>query len=191
MAVTIKKLEAANLDQVSRFRMEDEEDAALQIFIRRDARKSAQANLTQTYVAKEEGERKIRGYISLMCAEVALEKAYDIADKVGADRYEYHPAVRIARLAVETAHTGQKLGRQLVETAIGVVLLSVIPAVGCRFMILDAKPKSISFYRHMGFRMLETEDNLAKPTPLMFMDLRNLIDAATQEEGAAEAAPVG
>lgn len=161
--------------------MQHEEDRPLQIFIRRDARKSAQANLTQTYVAKEEGEKKIRGYISLMCAEVALEKTYDIPDKVGADRYEYHPAVRIARLAVETAHLGQKLGRQLVETAIGIVLLSVVPAVGCRFIILDAKPKSIDFYKHMGFRLLETEANLANVTPLMFMDLRNLIDAAADE----------
>ena len=62
MAVIIKKLEAANLDQVSRFRMGDEEDKGLQIFIRRDARKSAQANLTQTYVAKRDGEKKVIGY---------------------------------------------------------------------------------------------------------------------------------
>jgi predicted N-acetyltransferase YhbS len=184
LAVTIKKLEAANLDQVSRFRMEDEEDEALQIFIRRDARKSAQANLTQTYVAKRDGEKKVIGYISIMCAEVALEKTYAIPDKIGADRYEYHPAVRIARLAVETAHSGAGLGRQLVETAIGVVLLSVVPAVGCRFMILDAKPKSIGFYRRMGFRLLDTEENRATPTPLMFMDLRNLIDAVAEAENA-------
>ncbi len=162
--------------------MEDAEDKALQIFIRRDARKSAQANLTQTYVAKRNEEKKVIGYISLMCAEVALEKAHAIPDKIRADRYEYHPAVRIARLAVETGQAGAGLGRQLVETAIGIVLLSIVPAVGCRFMILDAKPKSIGFYRHMGFRLLDTEENKKKPTPLMFMDLRNLIDGVDAEE---------
>jgi len=176
LAVTIKKLEAANLDQVSRFRMHEQEDQPLQIFIRRDARKSAQANLTQTYVAKEEGERRIKGYISLMCAEIKLEKTYEIPDKIGADKYEYHPAVRIARLAVESGHAGTGLGRQLVETAIGVVLLSIMPNVGCRFVVLDAKPKSIGFYRHLGFRLLETEDNKTAATPLMFMDLKNLLD---------------
>lgn len=62
------------------------------------------------------------------------------------------------------------------ETAIGIVLLSIVPHAGCRFMILDAKPKSIPFYKKIGFRLLDTEENLEKPTPLMFLDLRNLID---------------
>lgn len=175
--VIIKKLEAANLDQVSRFRMEDEGDKPLEVFIRRDARKSAQANLTQTYVAKMDGDKRVIGYISLMCAEVALERTYDINDKVGADRYDYQPAVRIARLALAKGHKGKKIGSQLVETAIGVVLLTIVPNAGCRFMILDAKLKSIPFYKKLGFKMLQTESNEAKATPLMFMDLRPLIDA--------------
>jgi GNAT superfamily N-acetyltransferase len=178
--IIIKKLEAANLDQVSRFRMEADEDKPLQVFIRRDARKSASANLTQTYVAKVEGDPKVIGYISIMCAEVALEKTYEIADKVGADRYDFQPAVRIARLAMMEQYRGQQIGRQLVETAIGVVLVSIVPNAGCRFMILDAKPKSVAFYRRMGFRLLDTPENLKKPTPLMFMDLRNLIDEVAE-----------
>lgn len=180
--IIIKKLEAANLDQVSRFRMR-EDDKALQIFIRRDARKSAKANLTQTYVAKVEGAAHVVGYISIMCAEVALEKTYDIEDKVGADRYDYQPGVRISRLAVLPDYQGQQLGRQLVETAIGIVLLSIVPYAGCRFLILDAKAKSIPFYQKMGFRLLDTPANRAKSTPLMFLDLRKLIDAAAAEEG--------
>lgn len=185
--IIIKKLETADLDQVSRFRMEHDEDKALEIFIRRDARKSAAANLTQTYVAKVEGERRVIGYISIMCAEVALEKTYEIADKVGADRYEYQPAVRISRLAMSKGWAGRQIGRQLVETAMGVVLVSIVPNAGCRFMILDAKPKSIAFYRKMGFRLLDTEENHQKPTPLMFLDLRNLIDAAAAATAAGEA----
>lgn len=176
--IIIKKLETAGLDQVSRFRMEDDEDKPLEVFIRRDARKSAMANLTQTYVAKVEGGQKVIGYISIMCAEVALEKTYEIEDKVGADRYDFQPAVRIARLAMSTGYKRRQIGPKLVETAIGIVLVSIVPNAGCRFMILDAKPKSVAFYRRMGFRLLDTPENLGKPTPLMFMDLRNLIDAA-------------
>jgi GNAT superfamily N-acetyltransferase len=185
--IIIKKLEAAGLDQVSRFRMEDEADKPLEIFIRHYARKSAAANLTQTYVAKVDGDRKVIGYISIMCAEVALEKAYEIADKVGADRYEYQPAVRISRLAMSSGFAGRQIGRQLVEMAIGVVLVAIVPNAGCRFMILDAKPQSIAFYKKMGFRLLDTAENLGKATPLMFMDLRNLIDEA-MSAGAEEAA---
>ncbi len=176
--IIIKRLEAANLDQVSRFRLDRDEDKPLKIFIRRHAHKSAAANLTQTYVAKIEGERRVIGYVSLMCAEVALERAYEIGDKQGADKYEYQPAVRISRLALEDGFQRQGIGQQLVETAIGVVLLAIVPYAGCRFIILDAKPKSISFYRHLGFRQLDTEENRQKATQLMFLDLRNLIDAA-------------
>lgn len=174
--IIIKKLEATDVDQVSKFSMELEEDRPLQVFIRRDARKSALANLTQTYVAKVEGERKVIGYISIMCAEVALEKTYNIPDKVGADRYDYQPAVRIARLAMCKEYKGKGIGPQLVETALGVILLSIVPHAGCRFVILDAKSKSIAFYKKLGFRLLDTEANKAAPTPLMFLDLRNLID---------------
>lgn len=179
--IIIKKLEAANLDQVSRFRLDQDEDKPLKIFIRQHAHKSAAANLTQTYVAKVDGQRRIIGYVSLMCAEVALEKTHELGDKQGADRYEYQPAIRISRLALEDGFQRQGIGQQLVQTAIGVVLLAIVPHAGCRFMILDAKSKSIPFYRRLGFRLLDTEENRQKATPLMFLDLRNLIDAANTE----------
>ncbi|WP_312313193.1 GNAT family N-acetyltransferase [Sphingobium yanoikuyae] len=175
--IIIAKLEAASQDQVSRFRMDHEDDKPLEIFIRSNAFNSAKANLTQTYVAKREGDKKVIGYVSIMCAEVALEKAYQIDDKIGADRYEYQPAVRISRLARMASCRGEEIGRQLVETAIGIVLISIVPHAGCRFIILDAKRKSIDFYKSLGFRLLDTQANLDKQTPLMFMDLRDLIDA--------------
>lgn len=189
--VIIKKLEAASLDQVSRFSMTDPDDEPLQIFIRRFAHKSAKANLTQTYVAKKEGDKKVVGYISIMCAEVALEKTYDITDKVGADRYDYQPAVRISRLAVCSDSAGKKIGKRLVETAIGIVLISIVPHAGCRFLILDAKSKSVPFYEKMGFRLLDTEENKKATTPLMFMDLRPLIDTIAADDAAlGDAEPV-
>jgi GNAT superfamily N-acetyltransferase len=174
--IILKPLEAASLDQVSRFRMSADEDKPLEIFIRQHAYKSAKANLTQTYVAKLEGDKKVIGYVSLMCAEVGLEKTYDIADKAGADRYDYHPAVRVARLAAADGFRGQGIGPALVEMAIGIVLTKIMPFAGCRFIILDAKSKSIAFYKRLGFRLLDTTENRTAPMPLMFMDLKPLAD---------------
>jgi predicted N-acetyltransferase YhbS len=174
IAAKIKKLEGPGVDQVSRFKMADEEDAALVRFIRRDAGKSAKANLTQTYVAKIDDDPKVIGYISIMCAEVALAKTYQISDKIGADNYEFQPAVRIARLAIADSHQKNGLGAQLVELAIGITLDAIQPYAGCRFIILDAKRKSIRFYEKLGFRLLETDENKAKPAPLMFIDLQGL-----------------
>ncbi len=70
-----------------------------------------------------------------------------------------------------------------------------MPTAGCRFVILDAKSKSISFYQKIGFRLLDTEANKTKEMPLMFLDLRSLIDKETalidaaDEDGAAGEAP--
>ncbi len=168
----IKKLQTADLDQVSRFRMKDVGDKPLQSFIRRDAFKSGAANLTTTYVIKRPEARHVLAYASIMCAEIKLDGAYPIDDKKGAERYSYQPAVRIARLAVCEGCEGQGWGRELVSTVIGVISLSIQPYAGCRFLIVDAKQKSIDFYRKLGFRLLDTDENRSKDTPLMFMDLK-------------------
>jgi len=151
------------------------DDAALQIFIRRHARKSAAASLTKTYVAKAADSPLVLAYVTIMCAEVALEQSYTIADKAGADGWDYHPAVRIARLAVADGNRTGGLGRMLVELALAIVLEAVEPNVGCRFVIVDAKPKSIGFYEKLGFRLLDTPANRTAATPLMFLDLRTLM----------------
>ena len=173
-AISIKLLEGAAVDQVSRFRLSDDLGKPLVRFIRRDAVKSASANLTRTYVAKEEGESHVLAYISIMCAEIAFEQTYSIADKIGADRYEYQPAVRIARLAVDSGSQKQGLGERLVKFVIGIVLAAIQPAIGCRFLVLDAKRPSIAFYEKLGFRLLDTEANRAKDAPMMFLDLQGI-----------------
>ena len=175
--VIIQKLGAAGQDQVGRFRMEDPEDFPLQHFIRRDARKSAKAHLTQTYVAKLTANNHVIGYVSMMCAEVKLAKSYSIHDKPGADKYEFQPAVRIARLAVCDGWRRHKLrvGPQLLDIALAVILSNIQPYAGCRFIVLDAKRKSISFYERNGFRLLDTPTNRAATSPLMFLDLKPVV----------------
>lgn len=174
LEITIKKLETPDVDQVSRFKLLNSDDKPLQRFIRREAYRSGEANLTQTYVAKRNGETKIAGYISIMCAEVAFEQSYSISDKIGADRYEFQPAIRIARLGVDHSCQKEGVGRLLVEAAVGVALSVIQPIVGCRFVVLDAKTKSVSFYEKLGFRLLNTANNAASHTPIMFLDLQDL-----------------
>jgi GNAT superfamily N-acetyltransferase len=173
--IEIKPLGRPDVHQVSKFKMDDPSDHSLQQFIRRDAFKSGQANLTQTYVAQRVGEIRIVGSISLMCAEVQLELTYSITDKLGADRYETQPAVRIARLGIESSCQREGVGSRLVELAIGIAQTGIQPIVGCRFVILDAKQKSVTFYQRHGFRLLDTSENRNSHTPIMFLDLQNLV----------------
>lgn len=170
----IKALGLPGEDQLSRFKMSSSEDYALQNFIRKTARHSSNARLTKTYVAKREGHNAVCGYITIMCAEIRLEQTYSIADKTDADRWDYQPALRVARLAVTDECRGKGIGQQLLDVAVGVALTQVIPHVGCRFMILDAKRKSIEFYSKYGFSLLATDSNIEAVTPIMFLDLRPL-----------------
>lgn len=168
--IIIKKLGAADQDQVSRFRMDDPAHLPLKIFIRREARKSAANHLTQTYIAKRSGDGRVVGFISLMCAEIKLEGTYPIEG----GSYPAQPAVRIARFAVEDGCRGQNLGRDLLDIGVNIALSGIRPQAGCRFVILDAKQGSVAFYQRHGFRLLDTDQNRLRETPAMFLDLKLL-----------------
>jgi ribosomal protein S18 acetylase RimI-like enzyme len=170
--IVITKLVAE--DKVSKFSVLDESDSALRIFIRKHAEKSSQANLTQTYVAKVEDSSQVLGYLSIMCAEISLQQNYTIDDKAAANRFLFQPAIRIAKLAVDAKHQRIGIGKALLQFAIGLISTSVQPAVGCRFVVLDAKSKSVPFYKRLGFRLLDTIENREQDAPVMFLDLQNL-----------------
>lgn len=169
---TIRRLQKG--DCKSPFSLEGEDDLPLKTFFRRDAEKAGDAFITQTYVAvpADEGVARILGYISLMSAEIAVKGLYPIADKPRADRYPSQPAVRIARLAVTDDARGRGIGKDLVAIAFSVSLDRICPFVGCRFLIVNAKRKSIDFYVGRGFTILETEKNIESPAPIMWLDLK-------------------
>src|SRR5205814_631983 len=94
---------------------------------------------------------------------------------VGLDGYRYpFPAIKIAKLAVNEAHRGRKLGYQLVSLALAVAKEKVLPHVGCRFLAVDSHPAAIPFYEKCGFRLLDTDTNRDSKNPLMFVDLGKL-----------------
>lgn len=87
--------------------------------------------------------------------------------------YSSFPAVKIARLLVDSRYRGAPygLGRLLVSLALGITKDEVCPAVGCRFVMVDAKKESVKFYEKCGFRALNTDENKERDIPVMFIDL--------------------
>lgn len=163
--IIIAKLDATGRDSVGRFRLDDDAHFDLKNFIRNNARRSAENLSTQTYVAKRVSDNRVIGFVSLMCAEVRLDQA------ITGSRRELQPALRVAQLAIEDDSRGQYVGRDLLRWSMGVAL-DIQPRAGCRFLILDAKQGSISFYAHHGFRLIDTEENLGRPQPTMFLDMK-------------------
>lgn len=77
-----------------------------------------------------------------------------------------------ARLAVDQRYRGTGLGLKLVDFSLGLARDTIASAVGCRFVVLDAKQQSVHFYEKIGFRMINTETNRARIEPIMFLDLK-------------------
>ncbi|MEQ5176764.1 hypothetical protein ACNARK_04120 [Proteus sp. DFP240708] len=119
---------------------------------------------------------KILGYITLTCSQVNL-KEYDLGDCVRASSYEFLPAVKIARLAVDSNNRTSGIGSMLFEYALLMSLDDIRPMVGCRFLITDAKKSAMEFYSKKGMELLDTEENKSADHPIMFIDLFTLIES--------------
>ncbi|MDU4290356.1 GNAT family N-acetyltransferase [Mixta calida] len=169
-----------------RFKSGDKPSQPLKTFLQQDALLFQDGCIAQTYVVIDDNERadkeansesfayKIKGYITLTCSQVNL-KEYDLGDCARAERYEFLPAVKIARLAVDANSRGLKIGSMLFGFALSMSLDDVRPMVGCRFLITDAKRNAIGFYQKQGMELLDTEENQQAEHPIMFIDLFTLL----------------
>ena len=141
----------------------------LKTFIQRDAKNFHQQNLARTY-GLFDGATLV-GYLTLVCGEVDANGAGEAAPGF---RYSHYPAIKIARLLIDSSLRGKSWGAQLVEFAVGTAKHIICPAVGCRFVVVDAKQQSIGFYERCGFTLLDTAENRARQSPVMFLDLHRV-----------------
>ncbi|MBG3081913.1 N-acetyltransferase [Proteus mirabilis] len=165
-----------------------EEYQPLKSFIQKDALLFQDGCIAQTYIVADDNMRedknkpidtfpfKILGYITLTCSQVNL-KEYDLGDCVRASSYEFLPAVKIARLAVDSNNRTSGIGSMLFEYALLMSLDDIRPMVGCRFLITDAKKSAMEFYSKKGMELLDTEENKSADHPIMFIDLFTLIES--------------
>ena len=149
----------------------------LKIFFERSAKQFEGRSLARTYVMREARNPRAIGYITLVCGVLEVE---DGQPKIGDEpRYPYdeYPAIKIARLFVDEGYrqSGAKIGSKLVDYGLGVAKDVICPAVGCRFVVVEAKQQSIKFYEKKGFTFLNTATNRAKSEPIMFIDLYRAI----------------
>lgn len=171
---------------LKRFSSGSAEFQPLKSFLTQDALIFQDGCIAQTYVVVDDNMRadktvsqdqfkyKILGYITLTCSQVDL-KEYDLGDCVRAERYKFLPAVKIARLAVDSTCRTGGIGSMLFEHALITALEDIRPLVGCRFLITDAKKSAVDFYIKKGMELLNTEENLESDHPIMFVDLFSLL----------------
>jgi len=145
----------------------------LKTFLRKEAKKLHDENLARTFVLVPSGETKVLAYITTLCTHVAVEQ-FDQQAVVDGFRYQDYPAIKLARLAVDASLQGKGIGSQLVDFVIGLVVENIMPNTGCRFLVVDAKPTSVSFYERKGFTKIGQLGGEDQGLTAMFVDLRKL-----------------
>lgn len=168
----IRKLEAP--DGVQNFKTGNPSFLPLKTFLQKQAKQFQQSSIAQTYVAVI-GDKTIIGFVTLTCSEIDLQNGYELADCSHANNYEFLPAVKIARLAVDTRYRSSGVGSTLVDYAIALIRDRIAENVGCRFVVTDAKSEAIRFYEKQGFALLDSEGNQSAEHRLMFLDLVALV----------------
>lgn len=151
-------------------------DAALtplKTFLRKEAKKLHQEDLAKTFVLVRQGEVRVQAYVTTLCTHVAVQQ-FDEPAPVDGFRYKDYPAVKLARLAVDAGLQGQGIGSQLVDFVIGLVLQHIMPHTGCRFLVVDAKSDSVSFYERKGFGRMGPVVDGEHTFTTMFIDLHRL-----------------
>jgi GNAT superfamily N-acetyltransferase len=170
-SISIRRLEPG--DKCAGFSLGDHMYTPLKTYLKQKAFKHHSSNLAKTYVAVEGEAARIIAYIILVCGQVEAKDELRIADPEFP--YSHFPAVKIARLAVNKRHRDIKLGSTLVDLAVGIAKDEVMPNVGCRFVVVDAKRPAVPFYEKMGFTLIDTPENRARDEQVMFMDLHKVL----------------
>jgi GNAT superfamily N-acetyltransferase len=149
LATVIRRL--AENDSVDNFDCGDE---GLNNYLTRHAWNNRQkSSIGVTYVAEDEiAPKVVIGYFTLATSSVPRDApprkyirglpAYDL------------PVILLARLAVDRRFSGRDLGEALLSHAL-TISLSASNQVRCRFIIVDAYPTAVQWYKRYGFCPIE------------------------------------
>ena len=137
--------------------------SSLNNFLKQYARQADEHNTARTFVAFDQENKKIAGYVSL--ANTSLEK--QAAAGLLKTTVNPSPALLIGRLAVDINYRGQRLGEKLLvfafEKALAINEMSGIQAIVVDTIDAEAE----AFYDKYGFQKI-------KDTNKMILSLKDL-----------------
>jgi ribosomal protein S18 acetylase RimI-like enzyme len=143
---------------------------ALKSFLKRHARQYQRESVARTYVVVDHADLnrggRVWGYVSLVASEVQLGATHAPAVDYWPKGYS-HPAVKLARMALDKELRGCGLGREMLSWVM--VQEKVATRIGCRVLVTDAKSSAVGFYESVGFTVLNTEANRNSDHPVMFL----------------------
>jgi predicted N-acetyltransferase YhbS len=132
-------------------------------------------HLGTTYVAVEGG--RVVGFATIAPGQLESESLSPLLGR----RLPNYPllVLRLARFAVEIAHRGQGLGKELL-LAVFELALAMSDKYGCVGIVVDAKADAVNFYSHFGFSKIVSAGGAmhVAPSPVpMFISVSKLTRA--------------
>ena len=129
-------------------------------------------NLGKTWLVYYEHE--LVAYFTISMDSLRREYVKRLTKRDFVRKVEEIPAVKIGRLAVATKHQNRGFGRTIMRYIAGKAL-NIGAGVGCRLLIVQAKPDAMDFYSKCGFDLTkETRRERARHSRTMYFDLQAL-----------------
>jgi GNAT superfamily N-acetyltransferase len=130
--------------------------AALDLYLRQQARQDAEKNVAAPFVLTIPPAPRVLGYYTLSASLVNASELPDtLAKKL--PRYPELPVTLIGRLAVDQSMKGKGIGQFLLMDALRRSLNAAIN-IAAMAVLVEAKDESAqAFYRHFGFSPLQQQ----------------------------------
>jgi len=142
----------------------------LKDFLIEDSLNNYEISISTTYLCFYNPDNRLVAYITVLTDAIRIhgtQVGKTFTDK-GVD-YKTLPAIKIGRMCVDKRYLSRGIGTHLIYFVMR-LLLEVNEKVGCRFIVLDAKPQTNAqrFYKKFGFEVLKQRE---KGTIPMFLDM--------------------
>ena len=166
-ALSINLRLIADDDNCNGFSLGDAKLTPLKTYLKKQAKLHHSRHFARTFVIVEDGKNTVLAYASILCTQIRAQFVEGEPDYP----YTDYPALKLARLAVDQRYQGRGMGDVLVDFILSLAIDQIMPHAGCRFLVLDAKQGSVTFYERKGFSKIgEVQDGDA-PLTTMFVDL--------------------
>lgn len=115
-------------DATAGFKAGDPAAQPLKSFLQNLAQEFHQHSIAKTYIAEGstgDAAGKLLGFVTLIASEIDIRGGYVVDDPAHANRYASLPAVKLARLAVDSRFRGCRIGEAMVDFSLAVVVENV------------------------------------------------------------------
>jgi len=146
-------------------------DGRLDRFLKQSALESQNELISATRLALWHG--RIVGFFSLINDSISSDLINE-GDGLRGYRYDFYPALKIARLATDANYEGHGIGTAMLKEVVATAL-TITQYSGCRILTVDAKEGVEGFYESFGFVLANDEPEEGDDTVLLYKDLKGTL----------------